>query len=172
ARQHTLILDVDCKSQVPLSSVDESYLDLIHSTLTLLFIPAIPHFTYIVAKRANGGGLHIHLPEMTIPHDDYILLCQQLQSKLNRSVRGKYEYNLDILTNGMLTGAAKPGNDPYQPIRIIYVDEKSTHTLNLKCNTLSEQFKKTKQSFKRNKTNTESFFRKLLFLNADQCQRL
>ncbi|GBL67040.1 hypothetical protein AVEN_161221-1 [Araneus ventricosus] len=76
ANSHSLILDIDATllDDAP-RDIPESLFDLIHSNLNLLFLPAVPHFTYIVATRPHSCGVHVYLPEFCISHDDYIQFC-------------------------------------------------------------------------------------------------
>lgn len=170
AQQHSLILDLDF---APISSntdckINPNFLSLIQSTLKLLFLPRVKHFMYIITARKGGKGLHIHLPEFAIGHDDYILLCQELKINLQFDDGNNGKYKLDILQNAMLAGSAKPGTEPYQVIQIIYIDEKDTHCLDFRSTHMSGQLTYLKKSFKRLKYNADSFFRKFLFLEEQQ----
>ncbi|GBN51488.1 hypothetical protein AVEN_267638-1 [Araneus ventricosus] len=162
ANSHSLILDIDATllDDAP-RDIPESLFDLIHSNLNLLFLPAVPHFTYIVATRPHSCGVHVYLPEFCISHDDYIQFCERLKPNFSVTLNSK-RYSLDILTNAMLSGSAKPNSTPYQPFRVVYSDERIHHMMHLKRNDFLAQFENLKKHFKRRKDNEHSLFRKLL----------
>ncbi|GBN19691.1 hypothetical protein AVEN_261776-1 [Araneus ventricosus] len=170
AQQHALIFDLDfhATSVNQISSISLQLLSCIHSTLKLLFLPNVKHFTYVIAARSRGKGLHVHLPEFVISHDDYILLCEHLKTPLGFQEENRGTYSLDILQNVMLAGSNKPDAYPYRPVTMIYVDEKETYRLDVRSTHLSEQLTALKKSFKRVKYNTNSFFRTFLFLEEQQ----
>jgi hypothetical protein len=161
ARSHALILDLDFKStRSHVVKTSEETLAVIETVLKSFFIPGIPNFTYIIARREDGAGIHIHLPEMVIAHDDYVILCQDLQPKLKHSVREGY-YELDILRNASLYGAGKPGNPCcYRPVQMVYVSEKKSLVCDLK------DMVHLKTQFSRRKDNEKSFFRFILNINS------
>lgn len=157
-RAHSLILDLDYKLDG--TCISQDILDSIEAILKMVFIPSVPNFTYIIACRKNSAGIHVHLPEFLIAHDDYILFCGYLQNQLINTLKNKKSYELDILQNAMLSGASKPKMEPYMPIRITYVDEKNTLCYKLKSEV------DCKNSFKRRKDNEKSLFRYLLNCNS------
>ncbi|GFU47110.1 SF3 helicase domain-containing protein, partial [Nephila pilipes] len=169
---HSLTLDLDFSSDA--DSEGQPYgsiLPLIESTLKLNFLPHVKHFTYIIAARHGGRGLHIHLPEFAIGHDDYILFCHHLSVPLQYMVDGKGVYKLDILQNMMLAGSGKPDTFAYRAMQMIYVDEKETYSIDFRDVPLSMQLNRLKKSFKRVKHNTDSYFRKFLFLDVQQANQ-
>ncbi|GFX57397.1 SF3 helicase domain-containing protein [Trichonephila clavipes] len=147
-----------------------SILPLIESTLKLQLLSHVKHFTYIIAARHGGRGFHIHLPEFVIGHDDYILFCHQHSVPLQYVVQGNGLYKLDILQNMMLAGSGKPDTSAYRPMEMIYVDEKETCSIDFRKNLL-EELTRLKKSFKRVKHNTDSYFRKFLFLDEQQAKQ-
>lgn len=163
---HSIILDFDCLS--PSRDVVQTIFKLIESILKMTFLPTIPNFTYIIAVRPGHYGIHIHLPELQIGHDDYILLCELLQYKIRQSLAGDESYKLDILTNAMLPGAAKPNLKPYIPVKLVYVDERETYYLNiLKFD--ADEFESIKRKFVKRRNNEKSLFRTALNLT---CQKM
>lgn len=171
---HCVILDLDFRTVDGQKSNNPPYkqiFPLIQSTLKMLLLPHTKHFTYILAARSDGPGLHVHLPECIIGHDDYILLCQQLATPLKCELAGKGTYTLDILKNVTLAGAAKPHQRPYKAIQMIYIDEKNTFALDLQNCSMASQLPRLKKVFKRVKDNEGSVFRYLLFLEEIQAQQ-
>ena len=164
AAQHRLVFDVDFKPKIT-GRPNDFMISIIESAFKKILLPYCKHFTYIVTARQDSPGMHVHLPEFVIGHDDYILLCQQLFQDLNYTIPDLGIYELDTLKNCTLPGAAKPHTPPYKPYRIVYVDEKHTHTMPVddKYN-FASQLRTYRQVFKRVKANDGSFFRKLLFL--------
>ncbi|GFW11065.1 SF3 helicase domain-containing protein [Trichonephila clavipes] len=79
-------------------------------------------------------------------------------------------YKLDILQNMMLAGSGKPDTSAYRPMEMIYVDEKETCSIDFRKNLL-EELTRLKKSFKRVKHNTDSYFRKFLFLDEQQAKQ-
>lgn len=162
AAAHCLIFDLDFKQQ---GEVDEppytAYIPMVESTLKMLFLSKVDNYTFIVTVRSDGYGVHIHLPEFVIAHDDYIKLCQQLKPLLAYSIPGVGRYELDIPIHFMLPGAAKPNQQPYEPLEMVYVDEKQICRFHFQAcpNTQFDQFK---SKFKRVKTNKDSFFRQFI----------
>ena len=136
------------------------------SNLKMLLLPHLKHFTYIIAFRDDGHGIHVHVPECVIGHDDYILLCEQLHIYFKHTFHyGTYQ--LDIPVNMTLPGATKPNQKPYLPKLVTYVDEKNTFELRIDKNIYS-QLSTLKTKFKRVKDNANSYFRQLLFLDEVQ----
>ncbi|GFX82826.1 SF3 helicase domain-containing protein [Trichonephila clavipes] len=136
----------------------------------LHIISHVKHFTYIIAARHGDRGFHIHLPEFVIGHDDYILFCHQHSVPLQYVVHGNGLYTLDILQNMVLAGSGKPDTSAYRPMEMIYVDEKETCSIDFRKNLL-EELTRLKKSFKRVKHNTDSYFRKFLFLDKQQAKQ-
>lgn len=159
AAAHCVVLDLDFKK---LGEIREppynAYIPVLESTLKMLFLSKVTNYTFIVAVRAGGYGIHIHLPEFIIAHDDYIKLCQQLKPLLAYSIPGVGRYELDIPIHFMLPGAAKPNQEPYEPLEMVYVDEKQTCRFNFEACAIT-QFETFKKKFKRVKMNKDSFFR-------------
>lgn len=156
---HSIVLDFDFKFQS--SYTLKSICELIESILKTTFLPSVPNFTYIIACRRGGKGIHIHLPEFKIGSDDYILFCESLQYKFKQAMCGNESYVLDILTNSMLPGSAKPNCNPYEPTAIVYVDERKTSILNF-ININNHEIEILRKSFKSRKDNEKSIFRDLL----------
>lgn len=166
AGTHSVILDFDCHS--PNRDVIQNIFQLVESVLKMTFVPLILNFTYIIGVRPGHYGIHIHLPELEIGHDDYILLCELLQYKFRQALMGDESYKLDILMNAMLPGAAKPNSKPYVPLKLVYVDERDTHYLNV-CQFDSNEFEAVKKKFSKRRHNENSLFRTLLNLT---CQKM
>ena len=157
---HAIIFDLDYHPAE--KDISHNIINIFESILKMVFIPSVPNFTYIIATRKEHKGIHIHMPEFKISHDDYILLCEHLQFRLKQSLSGHDNYTLDILMNAMLPGASKPNTLPYGPVRIVYVDEKNTHILRLVG--FQEEHDLLKKKFTNNKSNAKSLFRSLLKL--------
>lgn len=165
---HSVILDLDFKGDVEMNEMPyQTYIPVIENTLKMLLLSHVEHFTFIITVRQDGYGLHVHLPEFVISHDDYILFCEQLQPLLRYSVR-QGAYTLDILQNAMLPGSAKPEMEPYEPLLIAYVDEKNTYRYMFK-ERIPFQFGDLKKKFKRIKQNKGSYFRQFLSLDEQSC---
>lgn len=157
---HSIILDLDL---LPTSSPTTGIFHIIETVLKMTFLPAVSHFTYIIAMRARHQGIHVHLPEFKIGHDDYILFCEMLQQKFRQALIGHETHRLDIPMNLMLPNAAKPNTPAYAPVHIVYVDENCTHHLTIMQ--FNEEFPKVKSAFPKRKNNAKSLFRSLLNLN-------
>lgn len=108
---HALFFDLDAQPKT--SRVDPSVLAHVRAVLKQVFLPLLPHFMYVVSWRADSSGLHLHLPECAMAHDDYYLLCERLQKTF--PVPG---YQWDLVHNVMLSGSGKPNQCPYQPQRV------------------------------------------------------
>lgn len=167
AKYHSLILDIDFKgnfTQMDKSVYMSTYLK---PTLKSLF-DELPCFTFISATRPNGG-LHIHLCELLISHEDYIQFCVQLQHRMNVSFP-HYEVTVDIPINFTLSTASKPGIMPYKPFSISFID----HNTEI-CLPLTDQVSYTREhkklKFKNKKNNANSIFRKLIFYQYDQIMK-
>lgn len=165
---HALFFDIDFeeKTKAMPGIHHQDMFPFILSTLKTLLLPKVKHFTYIIACRENGHGIHVHVPECVIAHDDYILLCEQLRLHLQHAFQYG-TYHLDIPTHMTLPGAAKVQQLPYLARQITYVDEKNTFHI-LMGDTLGSQLATLKQTFKRVKDNANSFTRYLLFLDELQ----
>ena len=159
---HAIIFDFDYHPQN--TNLKVSIFQILESILKMTFLPAVSNFTYIIALRPQHMGIHIHLPEFKIAHDDYILLCQHLHFKLKQALVGNDTYILDLMMNCMLPGASKPNKKPYVPYRIVYVEERTTHVLNL--GKFDDEFEILKRKFSARKNNENSLFRSLLSLNS------
>ncbi|GFR32551.1 SF3 helicase domain-containing protein [Trichonephila clavata] len=166
AIEHALILDLDFhyKEQYNPTFV-ESYIERYLIPVLKSLFHQIPCFTMISAIR-EGGGLHIHLPEFQISHDDYIVLCIQLQSQLNREF-SNFSVTLDVVKNFNLSKSTKPGFSSYVPFNIEYFEKDKTFTLGL----LNEHIFETHRNlivkqFKCNNKNTFSIFRQILPLST------
>lgn len=170
---HGLMFDIDFKAKDECEEIlyplYDSILPLIQSNLKMLLLPLVKHFTYIIAVRSHSHGVHVHIPECIIGHDDYILLCQQLKLDFDHTIRQGH-YQLDIPINMTLPGAAKEHQQPYKPLYMIYVDEKYTYEINFeKC--LDQQLILFQKNFKRVRDNIGSCFRQLLFLSRPQAEQ-
>lgn len=161
-QSHSLILDLDFKStNQNIEFVSDEILNIIQTILKMTFIPIVSNFTYIIAPRSNHGGIHIHLPEFQVAHDDYILFCESLQANFNKTLQSGDKYNLDILRNAMLPGASKHNKAPYEPYKIVYIDEVNTFSFYANCGSLS-----VKRLFKRRNDNEKSLFHRLINCNS------
>lgn len=159
---HAVILDLDYFPNP--SGIGTSILQVIETVLKMVFLPSLGNFTYIIARRPRHLGMHIHLPELKIGYDDYILLCEMLQYRLRQALMGNAIYKLDILRNAMLPNASKPDKNPYVPLHLIYVDEANTFYFNLVK--FSEEYPILKKKFVKRKHNENSLFRSLLKLSG------
>ncbi|GFR10727.1 hypothetical protein TNCT_316171 [Trichonephila clavata] len=56
-------------------------------------------------------------------------------------------------------------------MEMIYADEKETYSIDFRSKTLLEELTRLKKSFKRVKHNTDSYFRKFLFLDERQAKQ-
>lgn len=160
---HSIILDFDY--QPPHKYDPVTLLNAIEYVLKSTFLPNVKHFTYIVALRKGGRGVHVHLPEFEIASDDYILFCESLRFHFKEAMMGNEAYKLDILTNAMLPGAAKPNQHPYVPFKLFYVDEQKQFSLNLRNfnqSNFKTELQNLKKSFPKRKDNEKSVFRNIL----------
>lgn len=159
---HAIILDLDYYPNQ--SGMGTDIFQIIETVLKMIFLPSLGNFTYIIARRPGHLGMHVHLPELKIGHDDYILLCEMLQYRFRQAFMGSELYKLDILMNAMLPNASKPDKNPYIPLHLIYVDEANTFYLNLMK--FNEELDTLKKKFVKRKHNEKSLFRNLLKLNS------
>ncbi|GFR05402.1 SF3 helicase domain-containing protein [Trichonephila clavata] len=90
---------------------------------------------------------------------------------LHYVIQGNGTYKLDILQNMMLAGSGKPVTSAYRAMEMIYVDEKETYSIDFRSKTLLDELTRLKKSFKRVKHNTDSYFRKFLFLDERQAKQ-
>lgn len=167
---HSLLFDIDIKFlDKPLGItivVLLSYYEQVFSLILKTQLTKLKHFTVVIAFREDfTGGMHVHLPECSISHDDYIELCNQLQSDSSFALHShKITLELDIVCNFSLVRCSKPDVKPYKPVQMIYYDEKNTFLIDL----LQEEFRFleklaiVKKNFKRRKDNELSLFRKYL----------
>lgn len=179
---HSLLFDIDVKFLgEPLKitlPVLLSYYEQIFSLVLKAHLTKLKHFTTIIAFREDfTGGMHVHLPECSISHDDYIELCAQLQSEASFVLHShKVALELDIVCNFSLVRSNKPNTKPYIPVRMFYYDEKNTFSLDIlqRDNIFLEKLARLKKNFKRRKDNESSLFRKFLAYErkADFIQRL
>lgn len=160
---HSIILDFDYQSPHPFYPV--KVLNAIEYVLKSAFLPNVKNFTYLVALREGGKGIHIHLPEFKIGSDDYILFCESLQYTFKEAMMSDKSYKLDILTNAMLPGAAKPNQNPYLPFQLIYVDEQKQFSLKMSKlgePSFQQEVNNLKKTFPKRKDNEKSIFREIL----------
>lgn len=166
AQSHTLFFDLDCNK-----NVSEKMLPVVfkafQSVLKVLLLPHVHNFTMLISTRPQSSGIHVHLPEFAICHDDYILLCEQLQPQFHRGFQTdrheQFEYKLDIPVNFSLTHSSKPGTTThYQPCQVVYVEEGKSVTLD--CHQKPFPIEEIRRNFKRCKINVNSFFRKMILL--------
>lgn len=174
AVSHSLLFDIDFHPAPNISFTGHGpfseFFPYIESALKMLFLTHVHNFTYILATRAGSAGIHIHLPEFNISHDDYILLCEQLKHKFIMNIYSKGKYELDILQNMMLPGAAKPNLSAYEALQMHYIDETQNFTIYFNQKLIT-QLDSIKKKFKRIKANSDSFFRKILFLEELQAKQ-
>lgn len=168
ADHHCLVFDFDCKDQ-PDTIHFKRLLRFIEGALKELLLPHFKHFTYIISSRSDGAGVHLHLPEFVISHDDYILLCGKLGEQLEWEKERIGNYTLDTPINITLAGAAKPGNKPYLPIHIAFHDEMNSHHLEIVPGStdINTKLNGLKKVFKRVRANDKSFFRNLVYHKKD-----
>lgn len=114
---HTLIFDIDVygsyiSREKLLNYFYSTFLDVLKTHLADI----LKNFTVILAMRDDySGGMHIHLPEVEIAHDDYIFLCNQMKSKCN-SKNFQTTFKLDCPASMFLVGSRKNGKAKYIPI--------------------------------------------------------
>lgn len=179
---HSLLFDIDVKFLgEPLKitlPVLLSYYDQVFSLLLKTHLTKLKHFTTVVAFREDfTGGMHVHLPECSIAHDDYIELCSQLQPESSFVLHShKVSLDLDIVCNFSLVRSSKQNTKPYIPLRMYYYDERNTFSIDVsqRDNIFSEKLAVLKKKFKRRKDNENSLFRKFLTYErkVDFIQRL
>lgn len=163
AKYHSLVFDIDFKGCFSVN--DKSVYLTTHLKPTLKFNFDGKNFTYICATRPNGG-LHIHLPEFIISHDDYIHFCSHLKHNLDVKYES-FEVSLDIPTCFTLSTGSKPGYEPYKPFNLTYIDENNEYVLPLSDKIyFLREIKKI--NFKNKKGNINSIFRKLIFYQYEQ----
>lgn len=179
---HSLLFDIDIKFlgdplkvTIPILL---GYYDQVFSLVLKTHLTKLKHFTVIVAFREDfTGGMHIHLPECSISHDDYIELCTRLQSESSFVLHShNVSLELDIVCNFSLVRCNKLNVKPYVPARMFYYDEKNTFLIDLlqRENLFLERLSLIKKEFKRRKDNENSLFRRYLAYErkADFIQRL
>ncbi|KMQ85619.1 d5 family helicase-primase [Lasius niger] len=179
AQSHSLVFDIDVKILLRGAVTYKlASLYLKHYTKTYV-LPVLRHqfselknFTVLVATRierdgdidSGGVGMHVHLPEIAIAHDDYVRLCARLQPLLFDASQKWFHISLDIPTNWTLSLSKKPGRSScYKPSSIHYVDERKSHDLDLLLRTNWEDIQDCRKDFKRRKDNTRSCFRRVLY---------
>ncbi|KAG8175223.1 hypothetical protein JTE90_022646 [Oedothorax gibbosus] len=169
ADHHCPVFDFDCKDQPLDNKQMKRLLRYFEAVLKELLLPHFKHFTFIVSFRSDGAGIHVHLPEFVIGHDDYILLCDKLSDQFELEKERFGNYKLDTLQNCTLAGAAKPNVQPYLPTHLVYHDEMLSHYLEMTPGSadLNTQLQALKKAFKRVKPTDSSFFRKFLFHQKD-----
>lgn len=160
---HSIVLDFDYRAGQPFSP--SALFEAIEYVLKSILLPNVKNFTFIIALRKDGKGVHVHLPEFKIGSDDYILFCESLQYKFKEAMMGCQAYKLDILSNVMLPGAAKPNQSPYVPFRLCYVDEQKRFSLGVSKvgeSCFQQQVQNLKKNFTKRKDNEKSIFREIL----------
>lgn len=167
AKYHSLVLDIDFKGYFTNMDISNYMSVYLKPTLKSLF-DELPCFTFISATRPHGG-LHIHLCELLISHDDYIQFCKQLQHRMNVKFQ-TYEVNVDIPINFTLSTASKPGVMPYKPFNIWFIDPTTDICLPLSDNA-SYMREHKKMKFKKRKSNSNSIFRKLIVFPYEQIMK-
>lgn len=167
AKYHSLILDIDFKGNFSYQDVSYYMSNFLKPTLKSIF-DELPCFTFISATRPNGG-LHIHLCELLIAHDDYVQFCVQLQHRMNVTF-SNYEVKVDIPTSFTLSTASKPGVQPYKPFNIWFIDHTTEICLPLN-NRSSYTREREKVKFKKKKNNSNSIFRKLYVFPYEQIMK-
>lgn len=167
AKYHSLILDIDFKGQFSYKEVSDYMSTYLKPTLKSLF-DELPCFTFISATRPKGG-LHIHLCELLISHDDYIQFCLQLQHRMNVQF-SNYKVTVDIPKNFTLSTASKPDTSPYTPFNICFIDHNTEICLPLTDRNSYDRDRKVIK-FKNRKNNSNSIFRKLIFYKYDQIMK-
>lgn len=120
---HSLIFDIDVSgTNISRESLLQFFYDVFLDVLKFHLASILKDFTVILAMREDySSGMHIHLPEMEIGHDDYIFLCNQMRSKCNKR-NFEITFRLDCPSSMFLVGSSKPGGVPYIPVEIIFVD--------------------------------------------------
>ena len=168
---HALVFDIDIKFSdnskfIPSQHLLLSYYEKVFSIVLKTHFGRLNHFTTIVALRENFvGGMHVHLPEFIISHDDYIEFCSLIQADCSKIIpQIGAEIKLDIVCNFSLSKCTKPNSSHYAPVLLIYYDEKKTHTIDLSQgpSKFASDMQKVKKEFKTRKGNETSLFRKLL----------
>lgn len=172
AQYHSLMLDIDLKytGQYPqqdiLKYINEHLKPIISS-----FFFQIKCFTVILCMRCDGGGIHVHFPEITINHDDYIMLCEQLQPQLEYQQQ-TFSLKLDIVKNFNLSNSSKKNTDRYRPTSVqLYENGKISVVPMHNQEEYTDNKKLNKKPFKITKSNGNSVYRELLNLPFDTIQK-
>lgn len=120
---HSLIFDIDvCGSNISREKHLNFFYSVFLDVLKFHLASVLKDFTVILTMREDySGGMHVHLPEIEISHDDYIFLCNQMKSKCNKR-DFEVTFKLDCPSSMSLVGSGKPGNARYIPVEIILVD--------------------------------------------------
>lgn len=163
---HSIILDFDYITSLSFTAkLVTNMIETIQCILKSVLLPNVKNFTFIVALRKDGRGVHIHLPEFKIGSDDYVLFCESLQYKFKEVMMGEEKYKLDIIANAMLPGAAKPNKRPYVPFKLVYVEEEKEFSLvvfNPNDTACQQNIRSLKKLFPKRKDNEKSIFREIL----------
>lgn len=162
---HSLVFDIDVHGT---NISREKHLRFFYTTfldvLKFHLAPILKDFTVILAMREDySGGMHVHLPEIEISHDDYIFLCNQMKFKCSKK-DFEVKFKLDCPSSISLSGSRKPGNAIYVPVEIIFVD-----TINDKTSCI-EVYKKNyfSELSKMNIENEKSCFKRLISIDKKQ----
>lgn len=166
SRTHTLIFDIDFKGQYSPDNIQTYITECLSPVLQFTFCKNY-YFSYITCYR-KYGGLHLHFPELIINHDDYILLCQQLQPHLEWK-KENFSVTLDIPKNFNLAFCSKPNTPVYKIFTISFCDNGAINTLSLvDVPTFLHYFDDFKKKFKKLKKNirTKSIIQEIVDLKT------
>ena len=128
AQTHSLFFDIDFKGQYSFQDFIKFLKNKLAPALQFFFCQS-QFFTYIISMR-NRGGIHLHIPEFVINHDDYILLCNQLQPHLEW-ITNEFSVTLDIPSNFNLAFCSKPNTPAYHIFSIAFYENGHIQMLSL-----------------------------------------
>lgn len=166
SRTHGLIFDIDFSGTYN-SEIVQTYI-IEHLTPVLQYTFKNTYFSFITSFRPNGG-LHLHFPELNINHDDYILLCQQLQPQLKWEKYKTFSITLDIPKNFNLAFCSKTNTPAYKIFTISFCNNGAMNTLSLvDVPAFSHYFEDFKKKFKKVKKNdrTKSIIQEIIDLKT------
>jgi hypothetical protein len=76
----------------------------------------------IVYTRQHGSGIHVIFPDCVISHDDYTVLCYELNKKLqNDQIMQDSQYKIDTPNTWLMPDSRKPNFETYGPFGFLYI---------------------------------------------------
>lgn len=168
ARTHSLMFDIDIKVDSTCKREDiENYLTSVVKPIITSTFCQLTCYTFILASRRDGYGLHVHFPEFVISHDDYIIFCTQLQPQLEFKSQN-FTASLDIVKNFNLSHSSKPNTRAYTPFSINFVENSKVLILPvLSREHHAANVDYVRKHFRMKKCNTNTFFREIINLPYD-----